>query len=235
MRSVLALLALVSTPVLAISIGLSLPDGNVWNSLTYTITVPPAPGPEVTTGPWFFWAGFQPSGGGVIQPVLQWGENPPSGWVNPDDVQPWFMVLWTVPASDKNNDQSDISQGVYAPQGSQIVSTVNNDGNGQWTQTSSVNGVSVGQTLSASQYFDTNEANFFVLESELYGQQISDWNFDVTFSDISITAQTSDGVSSVCGGTTSHSDGNGFISVNGYSLSGDGLTCHWDSMVLSPP
>jgi len=120
-----------------------------------------------------------------------------------------------------------------------------NYANGQWTQTSTVvsgggSGSSVSQTISAEQYFDVDEttdsdANFFVLESELYGQQISDWDFDVTFSDISITALTTDGVSSLCSGATSHSDGNGYITISGYSLSGDGLTCHWDSMVLSPP
>ncbi|KZO93693.1 hypothetical protein CALVIDRAFT_502755 [Calocera viscosa TUFC12733] len=245
MRATLALLALVSTQALAISLGLILPDSNVWTSLTFTITVPPPPPPSVTTGPWFFWAGIQPPGG-VVQPVLQWGEAPSAGWVNNDALFPhiWQMVDWAVPAADKNNDVSATTQGIWADEGAQILNTVT-FANGQWSQTSTVVsgggfGYSVSETVTATQYFDVDgatnsDANFFVIESELYGQQIGDWNFDVTFTDISLTAETTDGVSALCEGATSHSDGNGYISISGGSISPDGLTCYWDSMVLSPP
>ncbi|EJT98590.1 hypothetical protein DACRYDRAFT_17806 [Dacryopinax primogenitus] len=245
--TLLALLGLAATPALAISLGLLLPDQNVWTQLTYTITVPPPPPPPVISGPWFFWAGFELPVGGVLQPVLQWGEDPADGWVNSDVTFPkeWFMVLWTVCDQDKNNDQSAISQGVYAAQGAQILNTVTYDNNGYWTQTAEVisgggAGASVTQTISAAQYFDTanmpaSGANAFVIESELTGGQTGDWDFDVEFTDISITAMTNDGVSMACGEVNSRSDGNGFITVNGYSLSSDGLTCHWDSMTLSPP
>ncbi|KZT53817.1 hypothetical protein CALCODRAFT_557323 [Calocera cornea HHB12733] len=246
MRSALPLLALACTPALAISLGLILPDSNVWTSLTFTMTVPPPPPPSVVTGPWFFWAGIQPPGG-VVQPVLQWGEAPSNGWINNDNApfpHIWQMVDWVVPSQGKNNDVSATTQGIWADEGAQIRSTVNY-ANGQWSQTSTVvsgggSGYSVSETVSATQYFDVDEttnsdANFFVLESELYGDQIGDWNFDVTFTDITLTADTTDGVSALCGGATSHSDGNGFISITGFSLSGDGKTCHWDSMVLSPP
>ncbi|EJT98576.1 hypothetical protein DACRYDRAFT_110487 [Dacryopinax primogenitus] len=235
MLSCLALLALACTPALAISLGLILPDGNVWTSLTYTITVPPGPSSAVTTGPWFLWAGLQPEGGGVVQPVLQWGQSPSNG----------EMVLWTVPADGLNDDQSAISQGIWADEGARITSTVNFSC-GQWTQTAYVvsgggSGNFVTQTITASEYFNVpgcacdSRANFFVIESELYGQQTGDWNFDVTFTDISITAATTDGVSALCSGATSHSDGNGYVTISGYSLSSDGKTCNWSTMILSPP
>ncbi|EJT98574.1 hypothetical protein DACRYDRAFT_110485 [Dacryopinax primogenitus] len=252
MFSLLAVLALACTHALGISLGLILPGNNVWHSLTYTITVPPGPSSAVTSGPWFFWAGLQPEGGGVVQPVLQWGESPPSGEVNPNAAFPhiYQMVLWTVPAGDKNNDQarhpelSAISQGIWADEGAKITSTVTFSG-GKWTQTAKVvsgggSGNSVSQTITATQYFDMNgatdsHANFFVIESELDGQQTGDWNFDVVFTDISLTAMTTNGVSALCSGATSHSDGNGFITISGYSLSSDGKTCNWNKITLSPP
>ncbi|EJT98580.1 hypothetical protein DACRYDRAFT_24205 [Dacryopinax primogenitus] len=148
------------------------------------------------------------------------------------------MVLWTVPAAGVNNDQSAISQGIWADEGAKITSTVNFSG-GQWTQTANV--VSGGGSgNSKTEYFNMDgatdsHANFFVIESELDGQQTGDWNFDVTFTDISLTAATTDGVSALCSGATSHSDGNGFITISGYSLSSDGKTCNWGTMTLSPP
>jgi len=246
MFSILAALALVSTPALAISLGLILPDSNVWHSLTYTIAVPAAPPAAVTTGPWFFWAGLQPEGGGVVQPVLQWGESDPSGYVNPNAAfnHVWAMILWVVPAADKNSGNSAISKGIWAAEGAKITSTATFD-NGVWTQTAKVvsgggSGSSVSEAITATQYFDMDgatdsHANFFVIESELYGQQTGDWNYDITFTDISLTAKTNDGVGALCSGATSHSDGNGYITISGYSLSSDGKTCHWNSMVLSPP
>jgi len=245
MLSLVALIALFSTQALAISLGLILPDSNVWHSLTYTITVPAAPPSGVTSGPWFFWAGLQPEGGGVVQPVLQWGEAAP-GYVNPNApfTHTWAMVLWTVPAADKNNDQSAIANGIWAAQGAKIKCTVTfNDG--KWTQTADVtsgggSGNTNSQTITATKYFDMDgatdsHANFFVIESELDGSQTSQWDFDVTFTDIALTAKTNDGVSALCSGATSHSDGNGYITIAGYSLSADGKTCSWNSMKLSPP
>lgn len=246
MLAPLALLALIAAPALAISLGLILPDDNVWTALTYTITVPPPPPPSVTSGPWFFWAGLQPNGGGVVQPVLQWGQAPPDGWVNPDPpfAKVWQMVLWFVPAAGKNNDVSQQSEGIFADVGAEITSTVAYV-NGQWFQSATVisgggAGDSVSSSVFANQYFDVgngtdSNANFFVLESELDGPDTADWDFDVTFTDISITAMTTDGVSALCGGVTSHTDGNGFITVSDFTLSPDGKTCNWASMVLLPP
>ncbi|EJT98579.1 hypothetical protein DACRYDRAFT_96381 [Dacryopinax primogenitus] len=139
---------------------------------------------------------------------------------------------------------SAISQGIWADEGAKITSTVNFSG-GQWTQTANVvsgggSGNSVTETVTANQYFNApcacdSHTNFFVIESELDGQQTGDWNFDVTFTDISITAATTDGVSALCSGATSHSDGNGYVTISGYSLSSDGKTCNWSTMILSPP
>lgn len=245
MRAALYLLALVSS-ALAISLGLVLPDSNVWDSLTYTITVPEAPGAEVTSGPWFFWAGLQPNGGGVVQPVLQWGQAPPDGWVNPDPPFPkvWQMVLWAVPADGENNNVSDQSEGIFADIGATITSTVNYV-NGVWFQSATVmSGGGAGDSTSSSvvsnQYFQAtnttdSNAGFFVLESELHGSDTADWDFDVTFTDINLTAENTDGVSALCSSMVSKTDGNGFATISGYSLSADGKTCHWDSIVLSPP
>ncbi|EJT98593.1 hypothetical protein DACRYDRAFT_17808 [Dacryopinax primogenitus] len=244
MLAALALLGLAATPALGISISLILPDENVWTQMNYTITVPPPVPSGVTQGPWWYTAGLQ-APGGMLAPGLQWGEDSAAGFVNPNVTFPkvWSMVLWTLCANDKTDCHDAISQGVYADLGAKIRNTAVYD-NGFWTQQAEVisgggRGASVNQTISAASYFDTQTlpapgTSFFLLESAITGPQSSAWNFNVTFTDISLTAQNSTGVASLCGGQTSTTDGNGFITINGFEMSSDGLTCHWDSMILSP-
>ncbi|EJD36973.1 hypothetical protein AURDEDRAFT_116945 [Auricularia subglabra TFB-10046 SS5] len=218
--------------------------GNVWIELTYTIHVPQGPPSTVTTGPWFFWCGLQPQGGGVVQPVLQWGEDAP-GYVNPNAPFPhiWAMVLWDVPASGLNNDVSRISNGVWAAQGDQIANSASFN-SGFWTQTASVisgqaTGASTSTNITANQYFHDDAAhdggaNFFLCESELDGQQTNQWNFPVLFTDIFIRAKNSNGVQALCASARPFSDGNGFANMTGFSMF-DANTCHFASLVLTPP
>ncbi|EJD51280.1 hypothetical protein AURDEDRAFT_159686 [Auricularia subglabra TFB-10046 SS5] len=217
---------------------------NVWSELEYTITVPQAPPSDVTSGPWFFWCGLQPNGGGVVQPVLQWGQNAPS-YVNPNPVfaKIWAMVLWTVPADGLNNNNANQSPGIWAAQGDRIDNFMTYNNN-QWTQTARViSGQASGQntvsTITASQYFHTDSAgdsnaNFFVCESELDGSQTNRWNFNVTFTNINLRAKTNAGVQALCQTAVSHSDGNGFATIQGFRMLND-TTCHWDTVILTPP
>ncbi|KZV81431.1 hypothetical protein EXIGLDRAFT_844614 [Exidia glandulosa HHB12029] len=235
--------------VLGISWGLILDsastDGNVWIELVYTIHVPQGPPATVTTGPWFFWCGLQPQGGGVVQPVLQWGEATPDGYVNNNAPFPhiWAMVLWDVPADNFNNNTSRISQGVWAAQGDQISNTAS-FGNGAWTQSAQVisgqaTGASTSTSITANQYFHDDaahdgNANFFVCESELDGSQTNQWNFPVLFTDIFIRAKASTGVEALCASAQPFSDGNGFANMTGFSMF-DANTCHFASLILTPP
>jgi len=223
--------------------------GNEWTALEFTVTVPPAPSSDVTSGPWFFWGGVQPGLNcdalGVIQPVLQWDEYSTCA-VNDDPgfTASWQLVQWTVPSVNHNGNQSDVSCGIWAAQGDLIWNTVTFS-SGTWTQTSKVVwgkalGASVTQTIEASDFFcpaanGGSTANFFLLESELYGDDISNWNFDVQFWNVSITAATTSGVADVCGAQVSFSDGNGNATLSGYSLSEDKKTCKWESVTLIPP
>ncbi|KZV95860.1 hypothetical protein EXIGLDRAFT_734349 [Exidia glandulosa HHB12029] len=240
----LAPLALLLRSASAISWALIFSNGNVWSELEYTITVPPAPPSDVTSGPWFFWCGLQPNGGGVVQPVLQWGQLGPS-YVNPNPVfaKIWAMILWTVPASGLNNNNAFQSPGIWAAQGDKIDSFMTYNNN-VWVQTARVtSGQASGQNtvsnLSASQFFHTDSAgdsnaNFFVCESELDGSQTNRWNFNVTFTNINLRAKTNTGVQSLCASAVSHSDGNGFATIQGFRMLND-TTCHWDTVILTPP
>jgi len=223
-------------------------DGNEWLSLEFTVTVPPAP-PANAQGVWFFWSGVQPGLNcdalGVIQPVLQWGEYS-SCAVNDDPgfTEAWQLVQWTVPSVNHNGNQSAISCGIWAAEGDMIYNTVSYS-SGVWTQTSSVvsgkaRGANVTQTIDASDFFcpaanGGSTANFFLLESELYGNDIQDWGYNVYFTNVTLTAATSTGVSAVCGAQKSFSDGNGNATLAGYSLSQDQKTCKWASVTLIPP
>jgi len=217
---------------------------NVWTSLSYVVHVPPGPPSTVTSGPWFFWCGLQPQGGGVVQPVVQWGENAPA-YVNPNAPfsHIYAMVLWDVPADGLNNNESEISNGIWMAQGD-VVNNTAVYSNGVWTQTATVTaGQAAGQTtstsISASQYFHTDSAgdsnaNFFVCESELDGSQTNQWNFNVTFTDIIVRAKTTSGVQSLCSSQSSFTDGNGFATISGFSMP-DAQTCHFASLTLTPP
>ncbi|KZO93695.1 hypothetical protein CALVIDRAFT_539869 [Calocera viscosa TUFC12733] len=219
-------------------------QGNEWTSLQFTITIPPAPPAAVTTGPWFFWAGLQPGlycgSLGVLQPVLQWSEYSTCATNDgPAFPEVWQLVQWTVPSVNHNGNQSSVSCGIWAAAGDLISNNVTFS-NGLWTQTSTVvsgqaKGASATQTVQASDFFCSPTANFFLMESELYGDAIADWNFPVQFTDVTLTAQTSTGVSALCASQKSFSDGNGNATLSGYTLSTDQRTCKWTSVTLLPP
>ncbi|EJT98572.1 hypothetical protein DACRYDRAFT_24199 [Dacryopinax primogenitus] len=163
---------------------------------------------------------------------------------NPGFAEAWQLVQWTVPSVNHNDNQSAVSCGIWVAQGDQIANTISFT-NGQWRQTSTVvagraKGASVSQTVQASSFFCSAgnaafTANFFILESELYGDNISAWSFPVQFTNVSITAQTSTGVSALCGSQKTFSDGNGNATLAGYSVSSDGRTCKWTNVTLLPP
>ncbi|EJT98589.1 hypothetical protein DACRYDRAFT_101689 [Dacryopinax primogenitus] len=242
MLAALALLGLAATPALAISMQLILPNPNVWTQMSYTVTVPATSPANGTQGPIYFLGALQGSGGhGMLAPTLQWDEKPGNGFVNPNVTfsKAWYTALWMECADDASDCEPVTSEGLYADLGVQIRSTATYD-NGFWTQKAEVisgggRGVSVNQTISTALSFDTQNSNTNSFLIESFVPESSAWNFNVTFTDISLTAQNSTGVASLCGGATSQSDGNGFITINGFEMSSDGLTCHWDSMTLSPP
>ncbi|KZT59237.1 hypothetical protein CALCODRAFT_554293 [Calocera cornea HHB12733] len=227
----------------SISWALFLPEGNTWVEQDFTMTVPPAPPPEVTTGPWYFW----PSGGGVVQPVLGFMADE-SNQVNPDPPFPEVvrLKLWALPWNygSSNNFQLQESAGIWVDEGAQIASTVSWQAqSSQWVQTTLVvSGAAAGQqvtlTTPASAFLSDsagdNNTPETVCESELDGSQTGDWDFTVTFTDVTFRAANSNGVASLCESATDHSDGNGFISFSGFSMP-DAQTCFWSTITLTPP
>ncbi|EJU01635.1 hypothetical protein DACRYDRAFT_100463 [Dacryopinax primogenitus] len=246
MRSLLSLvpLALLARSAYGISWSLILGNDNTWVQQKYTVTVPPPPPAGVTDGPWYFWCGLQPSGGGVIQPVLGW-KTSENNIINPGASFPhvWAMNLWSLPWNygQDGAPTTQESAGIWADQGAQIASTVTWE-NGQWYQQANVlNGQAAGQTVEmytpASYFLGDNASGdntpMTVCESELDGGQTSQWDFSVTFTDIYFEAASSDGVESLCASAIDHSDGNGYISFTGFSMI-DNKTCYWSSITLSP-
>ncbi|KZP00443.1 hypothetical protein CALVIDRAFT_509679 [Calocera viscosa TUFC12733] len=249
----IAFLLLFSRAALAISWGYILDpsstNNNVFTQLVYTIQVPAAPPQQVTSdwpnsAPWVKQCGFQPSGGGVVQPVLQWGTFAPS-YVNPNPgfTETWALALWDLPASGYNNGNSDESAGIWAAQGDQIAVSVTFE-NGQWVQTANViSGQAQGQSTSLtvpqngwypSDSAGDSNANFFVCESELYGDDTGLWDFPVVFTDMYVRAATSDGIEALCEQHLDYSDGNGYATIVGFSMF-DSETCYYQSVTLTPP
>ncbi|EJD47735.1 hypothetical protein AURDEDRAFT_113357 [Auricularia subglabra TFB-10046 SS5] len=232
----------------AISWGVDLTstNGNVWTSIQYTLTVPAAPPSTVTTGPWYFWCGVEPGWAqgrpGVVQPVLQYRSSAPS-YVNPNPSfgQIWAIALWMV----GNAGQVAESNGIWLGEGDKVVSTAAYAG-GNWTQTARVSsgkaaGLSIQQNEAASKLgFPTNSAGdsnaqFFLCESELYGQQANQWAYDITFSDVYLTAKTSTGVQSACQASQNvKNDGNGVAIPSGLSMV-NATTCYFRTVTLVPP
>ncbi|KZO90994.1 hypothetical protein CALVIDRAFT_456122, partial [Calocera viscosa TUFC12733] len=238
-------LALLARSAYGISWALIFDNGNTWVQQTYTITVPPPPPPSVTSGPWYFWCGLQPQGGGVIQPVLGW-ETSENNQVNPNPSFPevWAMNLWSLPWNygQSGAPATQESAGIWVDQGALVASTVQWE-NGQWYQQSNVlSGAAAGQTVemyTPASYFEGDNASgdntpMALCESELDGGQTDQWDFTVTFTDVYFQAQTSDGVQTLCETATDHSDGNGYVSFTGFQMIDD-VTCYWFSITLSPP
>ncbi|EJU01654.1 hypothetical protein DACRYDRAFT_116737 [Dacryopinax primogenitus] len=219
--------------------------GNILVSLP---PFPPAPPPEVTTGPWYFWCGVQPSGGGVIQPVLGYRAGGEENPVNPDPPFPqvWALNIWALPWNygPGNGFQLQESQGIWVAEGDQIASTVTWEQESQdWIQTAEVvSGLADGNDVwmvSDAYNWESNgsgddNTREIVCESELYGNQISYWNFSVVFTDVTFRAANSNGVEYICSGQTSHSDGNGYITFKGFEMLDD-QTCYWSSITLTAP
>jgi len=238
-------LALLVSSAQAISWALIFNNGNTWTEQTFTLQVPPAPPADVTTGPWYFWCGLQPSGGGVIQPVLGYMASE-SSQVNPNPPFPevWAINLWALPWNygSSNNYELQESGGIWADQNAQIACSVSWQ-NGQWVQTANViSGAAAGQSVSITtpaSAFQSDSAGddntpMTVCESELYGDQTGEWDFTVTFTDVYFRAASSEGTEALCATATDHSDGNGYVSFSGFSMFDD-ETCYWSSVTLSPP
>ncbi|EJU01652.1 hypothetical protein DACRYDRAFT_108183 [Dacryopinax primogenitus] len=215
---ILGALALLAQPTHAISWGLFTPSGNPWIQMVFTQHVPQGPPSDVNSGPWFFWCGLQPNGGGVLQPPGNQGQ--------PDGL----------PAIQ--------SEGFWVDEGAQIVGTVTWE-NGQWGQTAQViSGQAAGQSISLTSqtnYFQGetpgfDNTNFAVCDAELDGSQTGEWNFPVVFTDLFIRAATSDGIEALCADTANpvHSAGAGSIQFEGFSML-DAETCHWSTVTLLPP
>ncbi|KZT59248.1 hypothetical protein CALCODRAFT_554299 [Calocera cornea HHB12733] len=240
----LATLALLVRSSYGISWSLIFDNGNTWTQQKYIITVPPPPPPSVTTGPWYFWCGLQPQGGGVIQPVLGW-KTSENTQVNQDPPFPevWAINLWSLPWDySSSNPTLQESAGIWVDQGARVASTIQWE-NGEWYQQSDVlSGAAAGQTVemtTPASYFLSDGAGddntpMVVCESELDGDQVDQWDFTVTFTDVYIKAQTSDGVQTLCETATDHSDGSGYISFSGFQMVDD-VTCYWSSITLTPP
>jgi len=215
--------------------------------MVYTLHVPPAPPAGVTTGPWYFWCGLQPSGGGVLQPVLGWETTEPTVTnPNPSFPQVWAINLWALPWNfgQSGAPATQESTGIWVDQNAQISASVTWE-NGAWSQSAQViSGAASGQSISLSTNIDYFEGestsfdntNFAVCESELDGQQTDLWDFPVTFTDVFIRAATSDGIESLCVDAANqvHSAGTGTITFDGFSMF-DAETCHWSSITLTPP
>ncbi|KZO91017.1 hypothetical protein CALVIDRAFT_522151 [Calocera viscosa TUFC12733] len=242
-----ATLALLVRQSHGVSWGLFTPSGNSWIQLVYTIHVPPAPPAGVTTGPWYFWCGLQPSGGGVIQPVLGWMASEPSV-TNPTPSFPevWAINLWALPWNYGQNGVTTFqeSEGIWVDQNAQIASSVTWE-NGAWSQTAQViSGAANGQSISLStsiDYFEGESSsfdntNFALCESELDGSQTDLWDFSVTFTDVYFRAASSDGIEALCASATDSDHfgtSPGTATFSGFSMFDD-ETCHWSSIVLSP-
>ncbi|EJU01638.1 hypothetical protein DACRYDRAFT_108171 [Dacryopinax primogenitus] len=241
----LAAFAVFVRSVTAISWALIFDNGNTWIEQVFTIHVPPAPPADVTTGPWYFWCGLQPTGGGVVQPVLAF-LGPEGNQVNPNPPFPevYAMNLWALPwnIDEGGAPPTQESAGIWVDQGAQIASSVSFQGS-QWVQSANViSGAASGQSVTLNtpdSYFqNTSPGNdntmMTVCESELYGSQIGEWDFSVTFTDVFFRAASSNGVEALCQTATDHTDGNGFISFTGFSMF-DEETCFWSSITLTPP
>jgi len=247
MLSVLSLtiVALFIRSSAAISWALIFDNGNTWIEQVFTIHVPQAPPSDVTSGPWYFWCGLQPSGGGVIQPVLAY-LGPEGNVVNPNPSFPevYAMNLWALPWNygESGAPAYQESAGIWVDQGAQIASSVSFQGS-DWVQNMNVisgaaSGQSVSLTTPDSFFQDTSSSDdntmMTVCESQLDGSQTGEWDFSVTFTDVYFRAASSDGVEALCETATDHSDGNGYISFSGFSMF-DSETCFWSSITLSPP
>ncbi|KZP00448.1 hypothetical protein CALVIDRAFT_560421 [Calocera viscosa TUFC12733] len=232
----------------AIVWGLTLPSGNSWTSLSYVLTVPQLPPYDVmasyTDGvdnAWYFWCGLEPpSLPGVLQPVLQWGEQPNNGYVGDGGWSPyeWLVVLWA--ELDGLGTYSPNSLALSVSPGDQVQMSVvlSSDGQ-QWEQTATcLSGSCMPWStylfLPWDQLFSSSAMNYMICESELHGLG-DQWDFDVTFTDITLGAANTQDVVYTCNSLGSTSDSSGSVAVNGLKIAGDYMSCSWDSIVLSPP
>ncbi|KZO91002.1 hypothetical protein CALVIDRAFT_489707 [Calocera viscosa TUFC12733] len=206
------------------------------------MTVPAAPvvPPNVTTGPWYFWCGIQPPGGGVVQPVLGWRESEPNA-LNPNPPFPkvWAMNLWVGPGV---YDHYLASSGIWVDEGAQIVSTVTwENASSEWVQTASVlSGAAAGQQVSMTtleSWLNTGDnSNVFApCVAELYGTNADQyWHFNFAFTNVIFRAATSVGVQSVCASKADYSNNQGGVALAGFKML-DPQTCYWESITLMPP
>jgi len=226
---------------------------NTLTELTYIFTVPPLPPTplmETWVGGvnyWFFWCALEtpgttgPDPGAVIQPVLQWGEHPAGGYLDDGawSQYTWFMVLWDVGDAGLTQSATYQSQAMTVDPGDVLLmQVILNDG--YWKQTATcLSGSCSSQVITLDvpwQYLDESSAsNRFMCMSELYGPQIGQWDFPVTWSDVTVVAQNS--IASLCysGGVTTDANGSGHVSLNGLSVNSDGTQCSWSSITISPP
>ncbi|KZO91006.1 hypothetical protein CALVIDRAFT_589410, partial [Calocera viscosa TUFC12733] len=214
-----------------------------------SITVPAAPVVplNLTTGPWYFWCGLQPYGGGVVQPVLGWRESEPNA-LNPNPPFPkvWEMNLWAVPWNGANQpppQTAQMSSGIWADEGALIASTVIwETESSEWVQTANVlSGAAAGQPVSmitpASFLSDGDNHTFYALclPRRLYGTHAGQyWHFNVTLTNVVFRAITSVGVQSLCASAADYSNDQGGIAFAGFKMV-DPETCYWESITLMPP
>ncbi|KZT51796.1 hypothetical protein CALCODRAFT_503079 [Calocera cornea HHB12733] len=232
-----------------VAIAMILPDSsNAWIELSFSMTVPELPPLEVMENwdgnPWYFWCGLQTgTPGGPIQPVLMWGKptNLDSGYIGDGgwSQYSWIEALWLVPDLTLNLPEAFVSPGIDVSPGDELILNVVLV-DGQWRQSAScVSGSCQNQMTTLNVDWDkglsTSVANTLVCEAELYGDYTNQWNFDVTFKDVSVLAANSDGVESVCANQVSHSDNGGYVTVGNLEMGMDGRMCTWDYITVSPP
>ncbi|EJU01658.1 hypothetical protein DACRYDRAFT_100473 [Dacryopinax primogenitus] len=237
-------------PAYASSWGLVAPSGNTWIQMVWTQHVPQAPPADVTGGPWYFWCGLEPDGGGVIQPVMAY-HGPEGQMTNPNPSFPQVYAmneqLWSLPW---NYGQAGApayqeSTGIWVAENDQVACSVTWE-NGIWTQSANViTGQAAGQSIT----MNTDPNGFFlgensgfdntifaVCETELDGTQAGEWNYPIVFTDLFLRAASSSGVEALCSDPVGNGQlgGVGSIQFEDFSMF-DPETCHWSTVTLLPP
>ncbi|EJU05034.1 hypothetical protein DACRYDRAFT_104923 [Dacryopinax primogenitus] len=190
---------------------------------------------------WFFWCGFETAGSvpAVVQPVLSWGQDDPTGYVGYGGFShyEWLLSLWDVPGTD--GQEVFQSPALSISPGDELNFEVFFSGT-QWRQTAKcVSGTCAGQNITLdvayTDFAASPTANLLLCESELYGSLSNQWDFDVTWTAVTAIASNNQNVANACVQAGSVSDGNGYATVSNLQVSWDENQCRWDSITLSPP